>query len=149
MEKNDKKKNVIILSSHFVNQFIIQKIKKLQSDLNTNIYDIILLLNIDDGCEWNVPDDILCFTTNCESTNELGYEPIDETLIPGSCHFPMLRFYKGHPSYEFYWLLEYDVMYTGNWSTLMDECDKNLSEYDFLSCHIEKFDENKNKYWPW
>lgn len=124
MEKNDKKKNVIILSSHFVNQFIIQKIKKLQSDLNTNIYDIILLLNIDDGCEWNVPDDILCFTTNCESTNELGYEPIDETLIPGSCHFPMLRFYKGHPSYEFYWLLEYDVMYTGNWSTLMDECDK-------------------------
>lgn len=38
----------------------------------------------DDGCEWKVPRNIVCFTTNCDSINELRYEPIEETLLLGS-----------------------------------------------------------------
>lgn len=143
------KKNVVLLSTHIVNDFVIQKYRKLCRNLNKGKYDIILLLNMDDGYEWKVPSDIICFTTNCDSINELGYEPIEETLLPGSCHFPVLRFFTDMPSYKFYWFIEYDVEYTGNWLTLMKDCDETLIGYDFLSCYVERFDEKKNKHWTW
>lgn len=142
-----KTKSVVLLSTHIVNEYVIQKYRKLNSDLNKK-YDIILLLNLDEGCEWNVPDDISCFITNSENINKLGYEPIQDTLLPGSCHFPVLRFFLDNPEYHHYWFIEYDVEFTGKWDVLMNDCDTNLDGYDFLSCHIERFDET-NKDWGW
>lgn len=149
MEQIAYKKNVVLLSTHFVNDFVIQKYRKLYRNLDKEKYDIILLLNMDDGCEWRIPNDILCFTTNCESINDLEYEPIEETLLPGSCHFPVLRFFIDNPSYAFYWFIEYDVEFTGSWLTLMRDCDENLRDYDFLSCYVERYDEEKNRDWTW
>ena len=149
MSQNDYRKNIVLLSTHVVNEFVIQKCRKLRSDLDNQKYEVILVINMDDECRWNVPNEILCFTTSCESINELGYEPIEETMLPGSCHFPLLRFYTDNPFYQFYWFIEYDVDFTGHWSLLMNDCDNNLSDYDFLSCHVERFDEDRNKYWPW
>ena len=149
MIQNNLRKSVILLSTHIVNEFVIHKYNKLYCDLDKKKYDIFLLLNIDNECELEVPNDIICYFSNCESINQLEYEPIEETLLPGSCHFPLLRFYIDNPDYRFYWFIEYDVEFTGNWSSFMNDCSANLSDYDFLSCHIERFDENKNKYWPW
>lgn len=143
------KKNVVLLSTHIVNEFIIQKYRKLYCDLDKKKYDIILLFNMDDGYEWNIPNDIACFTTNSETINELEYEPIEENLLPGSCHFPVLRFFIDNPLYEFYWFVEYDVEFTGSWHTLMKGCDENLGEYDFLSCYVERFNKERNIHWPW
>lgn len=143
------KKNVVLLATHFVNGFVIRKYRKLCRNLDREKYDIILLLNTEDGCEWNIPDDIVYFTTTCESINALEYKPIEETLLPGSCHFPVLRFFTDRPLYEFYWFVEYDVEFTGNWLTLMKDCDENLNDYDFLGCYVEKFDEEKNRDWTW
>ena len=70
------------------------------------------------------------------------------TLIPGSPHFIPLRFFLDNPHYRHYWFIEYDVVFTGRWSTLMEDCDSILGGYDFLSCHIERFGED-NRQWPW
>ena len=149
MKNNEFVKNVVLLSTHIVNDYVIQKYRKLCHDLNEKEYDIFLLLNSDDEYKLDIPDDIVCFTTSCESINDLEYEPIEETLLPGSCHYPLLRFYMDNPLYQFYWFIEYDVEFTDNWYSFMNDCSANLSDYDFLSCHIERFDEDKNKYWPW
>lgn len=143
------KRDVLLLSTHIVNDFIIRKYRKLYNDLYNNNYDVILLLNTEDDEEWDIPEDVMCFTTNSDSINELEYEPIEETLLPGSCHFPVLRFFTDIPNYRFYWFIEYDVEFTGNWFTLMKDCDENLVDYDFLSCHVERFDEKKNGCWTW
>lgn len=149
MPKNVCKKDVVILSTHIVNDFVIKKYRKLCVELNKNKYDIFLLLNIDEGQEWHIPEDVACFTTTCESLNALMYEPIEETLLPGSSHFPLLRFYIDNASYRFYWFIEYDVEYTGNWSSLMEDCCDNLPDYDFLSCHVERYHVERNKDWSW
>lgn len=142
------KKDVVLLSTHIVNDFVMKKYWKLYNELDKDRYDIVLLLNTDEE-GWNIPKDVMCFVTTCDSINALMYEPIEETLIPGSCHFPLLRFYVDNISYRFYWLIEYDVEFTGNWSSLMKECSDNLSDYDLLSCYVERYDEEKNKFWPW
>lgn len=149
MSQTVSKKNVVLLSTHIVNEYVLQKYRKLYSDLGKDYYDIILLLNMDDGDEWDIPDDVVCFITNSESINELRYEPIEETLLPGSCHFPVLRFYSDKPLYKFYWFVEYDVEFTGSWQILMKDCDENLWDYGLLSCYIERYNEEKNKNWPW
>lgn len=148
MKEKPYKKNVVLLSTHIVNDFVIHKYRKLYHDLDNEKYDIILLLNLEEGDEWSIPDDVTCYTTNSERINELEYNPIAETLLPGSCHFPVLRFFTDITSYKFYWFVEYDVEFTGSWQALIQDCDENLHDYDFMSCHVETFDE-RNKYWPW
>ena len=127
-----------LLSTHIINNFVLQKYRRLYNDLHNSDYDAVLLLNMEEEYEYDIPDDIVCFTMNSESINELGYEPIQETLLPGSCHFPVLRYYKDNPSYDLYWFLEYDVEFTGNWLTLMNDCDDNIVDYDFQTCHWER-----------
>jgi hypothetical protein len=54
-------------------------------------------------------------------------------------HFPALDFFLQRPEYEFYWVMEYDVRYTGEWETFLssyDECDR-----DFITSHLRRFDQ--------
>lgn len=60
MSQNVSKKNVVLLSTHIVNEFVLQKYRKLYNDLGKDYYEIILLLNMDDGDEWDIPDDVVC-----------------------------------------------------------------------------------------
>lgn len=142
-------KEVILLSTHFVNNFILDNYISLREQLDENKYDVILLVNLEKEFLSYVPKTIKVYRTDSDSINQLGYNPIEETLLPGSCHFPVLRFFLDNPNYKFYWFVEYDVVFTGNWATLMDDCDRNLLDYDFLSCQMEKFDYEKNRIWPW
>ena len=93
--------------------------------------------------------DVLFYIADIDSLNSLAYTPIAETLSPGSCHFPVLAFFQEHPEYSHYWFVEYDVYFTGEWSTLIDDCTANLTDYDFLSCHVERYDPQRNGCWPW
>lgn len=143
------KKEVILLSTHFVGDSILEKYRRLRREVNNTHYDVILLLNVEEGDVWSIPDDVECFMTNSDSINALEYQPLVESLLPGSCHFPILRFFLDHPCYLFYWFVEYDVEFNGDWSVLVEDCSQNLSSYDFLSCHVEKYDEEKNGNWMW
>ena len=81
--------------------------------------------------------------------NSIGYIPISKAIIPGSTHFPLLTFYQHHNQFAAYWFIDYDVLFTGDWPILIDDCYMNLPDYDFLSCHIEKYNSETNKMWPW
>ncbi len=77
--------------------------------------------------------------------HELGYTPIEETLIPGSNHFPLLKFYLSHPDYEYYWVVEDDVYFNGNWEILFNSYLN--APADLLSTHIKKYAENPTWHW--
>lgn len=78
--------------------------------------------------------------------NELGYTPIEKgKLVPGSNHFPLLKFYKENQGYDYYWLVEDDVRFSGEWKEFFDSFASCTS--DFLSSVIETKAENPNWYW--
>lgn len=52
--------------------------------------------------------------------HDLGYTPIEDSLLPGSNHFPLLKFYREHPGYDYYWLIEDDVRFSGEWNLFFD-----------------------------
>lgn len=86
------------------------------------------------------------FTFTSDILHDLGYTPIEESkLVPGSNHFPLMKFFKEHTEYDYYWLVEDDVRFSGDWKSFFDRFALNAS--DFLSSVIETKAENPNWFW--
>lgn len=66
----------------------------------------------------------------------LGYKYfIKDSIIPGCAHYPLLFFWK-HFEYLNYWVIEYDVDYTGDWSNLFNSFNNNIE--DLLASHLTR-----------
>jgi hypothetical protein len=70
---------------------------------------------------------------------------IGDQLIPGNIHLVVLDFCRNHPGFDYYWFVEYDVVFTGNWATLMDAVQSDRA--DLLAGHIRSLPEEPR--WPW
>jgi len=49
----------------------------------------------------------------------MPYGTIPTGDLRGHGHFPVLHFFHAHPDFSHYWLIEYDVRYTGDWGILL------------------------------
>lgn len=134
--------------SHFFNSDIEEKYNRLYKDLEDRPYDIFLLLNVNEKSDLKeLPLYIKTCIYDVGDLNSLGYTPIYETLLPGSCHFPVLKFYKEHPDHSFYWFIEYDVEFTAPWHVLMDAYVDNKTDY--IVPYWAKYDRMNNGQWNW
>ena len=51
---------------------------------------------------------------------QLGYRYLSERgIVPGCAHFPLLMFQREH-RYDYYWQIESDVEYSGDWAELLE-----------------------------
>lgn len=141
-------KHVVLLMAHDGCNMIAveQKYRRLRNELAPERYDVFLLLNVN-GKRFlkKAPDvDSLC-VYDLDDLNALNYTPIHQKLLPGSCHFPVLKFFLDHPSYTHYWLVEYDVEFTGTWNVLMDFYFDHPA--DFIASHIRHYYDHPEWYW--
>jgi glycosyltransferase involved in cell wall biosynthesis len=74
-----------------------------------------------------------------------GYTPIAESLTPGSNHFPLLDFYIKNQEYDYYWLIEDDVFFNGEWKNFFKYFDR--FPVDFITSYVKHYLEESN--WPW
>lgn len=134
--------NIAILVSDFINDELICKYQRIQSRFEG---DTVLLLHDENRRKWNLPNNVNCCLFSLTMLNKLQYQPICDTIIPGSNHFALLWFYLENPEYMYYWNIEDDVDFTGDWAILFDEfaCIKA----DFISSHIMNYQEDP--YWYW
>lgn len=137
--------NIILLVSHGLTDSLFDKFYKIQRTFE-NYADVRLLLHWDEeNGPLNLPNDIDYVKFTIDDLNTLHYEPIAETIVPGSNHFALLWFYLQHPEYQYYWNIEYDVEFTGDWKVLFDAFRENHA--DFISTHLKEFREDV--YWYW
>lgn len=141
-------KQVVLLMAHYgCNMAAIeQKYRRLREELSSERYDVVLLFNVNDKTlSIKAPNvDSICIY-DLNDINSLNYVPICDSLLPGSCHFPVLKFYLDHPDYSYYWFIEYDVEFTGTWDVLMDSYFDNNA--DFIASHIYTYLDNPR--WEW
>lgn len=141
-------KQVVLLMAHYgCNMAAIeQKYIRLRTELSSEQYDVVLLFNVNDK---SLLEETPCVDKICiydlQDINALQYEPICPNLLPGSCHFPVLRFFLDHPTYTYYWFIEYDVEFTGTWDILMDAYFANNA--DFIASHLRYYLEDTK--WEW
>lgn len=141
-------RNAVLLMSHFFNETIEKKYNRLVKELDPNRYEVFLILNVNDKASvQNISTDTRLCIYDADDLNKLGYTPIYEKLLPGSCHFPVLKFYLEHPTYAFYWFIEYDVEFTAPWNVLMSAY--NQDHTDFIAPFIAQYNDSQAKKWNW
>lgn len=137
-------REVILLAAHTINEFIFSQYYVLKKAVEKRA-DLYLLLEGDESIKSLLPADVQSYVFSIDSLKELKYNPIGETLIPGNNHFPVFLFYRDFPNYDYYWNIEYDVYFHGDWCAFFTAFDG--IDADFISSHIEYFGQRPS--WNW
>jgi hypothetical protein len=87
-----------------------------------------------------------CFEFDASSLFErLPYQRLEGKGLLHNTHFPLMDFFRAHPGYDYYWYVEFDVRYTGDWGSFIQQFDSR--DDDFITSHIRRFSEEPGWYW--
>jgi hypothetical protein len=141
---SDSSKQIILLMTDKDSPVIEQQYQVIQKSLKQNS-EICLAFHCKDNPLPLFIEETKHFVfTNSILTN-LGFKAIRDSLLPGSNHFPLLEFYRNNPDYDFYWVIEDDVRFNGDWSVLFDSLNEISS--DFITCRIRDWKIDPTWYW--
>lgn len=135
-------RTVIIFLTHKSDEKILEQINKLHCEVMYNA-DFYVGYQFD-KTRLNLPINIKKIPFTIEDLNSLGYYSWNYSLMDGNMHLILLKFFETHPQYDYYWLIEYDVRFNGNWETFFTYFERENA--DFASAHIETYSENPS--WP-
>jgi hypothetical protein len=62
------------------------------------------------------------------------------------CHLPTFDFYLAHSEYNYYWGVEYDVRYTGDWGEFLATFEP--FDHALIASHIRRFSQEP-RFWWW
>lgn len=137
-------KNCIMFVTHTVNGFIKSQIAKILNDLikgdKNNEYELYILFNYNTELK---SSNLNIYTFNLQTVQNAGFKlhqyyynsPI--SFYGHNFEYSFMSFYKDHPNFDFYWLIEWDVYNSGNWYDLFSYYDNNHRDVDFYSTHID------------
>lgn len=126
-------KTAILFVTHIYNEEIERQIKKLRTEAED--FASVYVVYQADKVRLDLPKDVRQHAFTIDALNKLGYRPWECTIMDGNFHFVLLDFYRQHPEYDYYWLIEYDVRFSGNWKTFFSFF-HNKNE-DFWAAHLE------------
>ena len=138
------KKNIYLFSCYDLNHWLIKRFNKIQAAIKQQDTAMILFHRINEI----LPDRIRSLphvVFSYDDLSILGYPMFKDTLLPGSTHFPLINFYRNNPDYTYYWFIEHDVSYTGDWSVFFDYW--GARDADFLTGHIREYASEPDWYW--
>lgn len=73
-----------------------------------------------------------------------GYTALKDGFL-GNCHYPLLKFHKDFPEYDYCWLIEDDVVFSGDWSVFFDAFVDDTS--DLLTTKVRRYKDDSD--WCW
>lgn len=131
----------VLLLTHKINGTILSGIEKLKNERGKNRQ--LTILSQDKSTKINGIDE---FIFTLDDLKHLGYPMMGDSVVPGHTHFPLMNYYKKQPEKsDYYWVIEYDVRYTGRWEQLFDHFSDSTA--DFISSYICYYSEEPNFYW--
>jgi len=145
-----KNSNVILFQTHIITKDILHEFQKIFTA--TEGYADTYLLYDDKGM--TVPNEVeklKYFSFNKKTISQLNYPMvIDEKIVS---QFPnikaihhvqnqlgLINFYLENQHYKFYWFIEYDVRYSGNWEEFF-KCFDDKNKSDLLTAQIRFYNE--------
>lgn len=145
------KKIAVCLNTHFLNGEIYNRFNTLKENVSPG-FDFYIVCNnelkVDNNLE--IKDNIFYYSS--KDLRDCGYKLISPVPIfhraksvmwvNGSL-MPINLFHKIKPEYDYYWSIEYDVIFNGEWKYFFETAHKE--DWDFCTSHIKKAD----KSWWW
>lgn len=143
------KRHAIIFVTTYVEMSVLERFRRIRVAAR-EFADTFLLIDAHKShVTPEIPDTMEDGTHICfkwENIKILGLRPLyKDKIIPGSNHFILLWFKTQYPQYDYYWNIEYDVEYSGDWKDFFNKI-KHI-ESDFLSTCIRYGIDNQGWYW--
>jgi hypothetical protein len=92
-----------------------------------------------------IPNELPITTFDLVDLVRRGYQPMwPGCLLPGSNHFPAIEYAATHPEHKYVWVIEDDLIFTGQWTTLLEAVPPGP---DFVATQVRCFDDDPA--WPW
>ena len=137
-----KKNSVILFFTHFIDDEIAVQYRNIENDCNRD-FDIILLYDNtrNDFYPAAFSDRLRYFTFALNDLREIGYSQKSraiKTTIRSNIETPLLLFYLKNPNYCYYWVMEYDVRFTGSWNDFFSYFSKN--DADLLGTTLFRYE---------
>lgn len=132
-----------VFQTHSISKTIIAEYQKI-AKASQRIGDTWMLYQ---GNERNAlldTPDIRVHQCTFDDIKNLGYPLDSPSLIPGHAHYALAHFYRKHPEYVYYWLIEYDVRFSGKWQALFNAF-ANVRA-DLIAAHFATYSEEPQ--WP-
>lgn len=131
-------KTAILFVTHIFNGQIERQINKLRTEAED--WASVYVVYQADKVKPYLPEDVRRHAFTIGSLNRQGYTPWGCTIMDGNFHFVLLDFYRQHSEYDYYWLIEYDVRFNGNWDTFFSFFSDK--DEDFITSHVETKESN-------
>ncbi len=84
------------------------------------------------------------YTFSVQELLDDGYSALKIGFL-GNCHYPLLKFHKDYPEYDYCWVVEDDVLFSGDWNVLFDTFSDDPA--DLVAAYIRKYEDEPNWYW--
>lgn len=137
-------KNIILFQAHELSEETVKAFQSLKNAVSAK-HEVVLLLDTKNITI--VPDELKneIFSFSSLDFKNWGLLTWGKSMLPGHCHFPILRYHMFNQNYDYLWLIEYDVRFTGDWNLFLDSYENDNA--DLLCCHLKLRSEEPNWYW--
>ena len=128
--------------THLFDEEIESRYRKLKSDLS-RVASVFILAPLGTSVPSKYSEEAYLFDyaqLRLEASCVIGQD-----LLPGNVHLVALDFFSHHRDFEYYWFIEYDVVFSGNWATLFAGVLDDPA--DLLAAHVRSLAEEPR--WPW
>jgi hypothetical protein len=136
-----RKETVILFCCHFQNESIMNEFKKIVDSCNEN-FDIILLYDISQS-SLKISNQYNYHFVHSGTIRKLGYK--NEGGFWYNTEYAVLDFYLKNPYYRYYWRMDYDVKFNGEWADFFNSFLENDS--DLLATYVRRYEDKKQ--WRW
>ncbi|MEI8176245.1 MAG: DUF3405 domain-containing protein [Candidatus Omnitrophota bacterium] len=140
-------RTVILFSSHFISSPVTHELLKLERSCAGNYEVVFLYDNTRGDFKPAAKGKYHLFTL--ESIAAAGY-PLDKNVSPAEnlwhhCDYPVLDYYLKNSAFDYYWKVEFDVRFVGEWSDFFDRFAHD--ESDFLATEIKTYHSSPRWFW--
>lgn len=138
------KRTAILFICHIMNEDMIHRFLQIASNID-EIFELYWMMDTKGLPLPKNHNDINFFPFTLDDLNSMDYKAYGNRIYENVNFIPQY-FYIKHSEFDYYWVIEYDVLYTGNWNELFISFIDNKS--DFIASHVEKFNQF-NMNWEW
>jgi len=135
----------ILLQTHFLSEGVRRVFEELRAATpHSHLVNVLLHDLHDAGHCGLIQESALRRVTNRDLA-VLPYPRIGTKLVPGHAHFLLLHLFPRCPEPDFFWVVENDVRYTGNWQKFFAAFENN--DADLLTTYLHPYASMPDWYW--
>ncbi|MCZ8133151.1 MAG: hypothetical protein O9284_17940 [Steroidobacteraceae bacterium] len=137
-------RTLVLFGAHETSDSTLSAFRHLCSTAGPNV-EVRMQLDVAHGAP--IPEAIrgLVDTFDSRDFAQWGLPTFGPKMLPGHCHYPVLRAFARRPDVEHLWFVEYDVCFTGRWRRLFDHY--LADDADLLACDLRDFDDEPTWHW--